>query len=89
MGVHNLIIYGTFPTLIEAFLSSEPPCFYRIDKADNNFIISLLVLQGLGTGLMEKLIIRFSICSGTPFRDDRVLRQTPVKNGAETVYENG
>jgi len=79
MGVHNLIIYGTFPTLIEAFLSSEPSVFNRIDKADNNFIIPLLTLQRLGTGLMEKLITRFRMHSETPIRDDGIPQLTPRK----------
>ena len=85
MGVHNLIIYEAFPALIEVFLSSEPPVLNGIKKADNNFIIPLLTVQRLGTGLMEKLITRFRIYSGALPRGHRMPSQCPVKNGTETV----
>ena len=79
MGVHDLIIYKAFFTyflIIEAF-SSKPPVLNGIKKADNNFIIPLLTVLRLGTGLMENLIIRF--------RGYRMPSQCPVKNGTETV----
>lgn len=78
MGVHDLIIYKALsPLIIEAFFSSNPPILNHIKKADNNFIISLLTVLRLGTGLMENLIVRF--------RCYRMPSQCPVKNGTETV----
>jgi hypothetical protein len=77
MGVHNLIIYEAFPPPIEVFLSSEPPILNYIKKADNNFIISLLTVLRLGTGLMENMIFIF--------RCYRMPSQCPVKNGTEMV----
>ena len=82
-----MIIYEAFSThflIIEAF-SSKPPVLNGIKKADNNFIISLLTILRLGTGLMENLIIRFRTYSGTLLRGYRMPSQCPVKNGTETV----
>jgi len=87
MGIHDLIIYEAFFTyflIIEAF-SSKPPVLNRIEKADNNFIIPLLTVQRLGTGLMEKFIIRFRRYSGALLRGYRMPSQCPAKNGTETV----